>query len=61
MLRTVGHPVAVNPDKALRKEAIDRVTSVVDELFDQDWSDREKLGELQSSEHVPLGRNKHLH
>ena len=43
------------------KEAIDRVTAVVDELFDQDWSDREKLGELQSSEHVPLGRNKHLH
>ena len=37
------------------------VTSVVDELFDQDWSDREKLGELQSSEHVPLGCNKHLH
>ena len=43
------------------KEAIDRVTSVVNELFDQDWADRERLGELQHSEHVPLGRTKHLH
>jgi hypothetical protein len=43
------------------KEATDRVTSVVNELFDQDWSDRERIGELQPSEHLPLGRNKHLH
>jgi hypothetical protein len=43
------------------KEAIDRVASVVNELFDQDWSDREKLGELQPSEHLPIARNKHLH
>ena len=43
------------------KEAIDRVISVVNELFDQDWADRERLGELQRSEHVPLGRAKHLH
>ena len=43
------------------KEAIERVTSVVNELFDQDWADREKLGELQLSEHVPHARHKHLH
>ena len=43
------------------KEAIERVASVVNELFDQDWADREKLGELQTSEHVPLARHKHLH
>jgi hypothetical protein len=43
------------------KEATDRVISVVNELFDQDWSDRERIGELQPSEHLPLGRNKHLH
>lgn len=43
------------------KEAIDRVVSLVNELFDQDWSDRARLGELQSSEHVPTTRHKHLH
>ena len=43
------------------REAIERVVSVVNELFDQDWSDREKLGELQPSEHLPLARHKHLH
>ena len=43
------------------REAIDRVVSVVNELFDQDWADREKLGELQTSEHLPLARHKHLH
>jgi hypothetical protein len=43
------------------KEAIERVTSLVNELFDQDWSDRQRLGELQPSEHVPLARNKRLH
>lgn len=43
------------------KESIERVTSVVNELFDQDWSDREKLGELSLSEHLPSPRHKHLH
>jgi len=43
------------------KEAIDRVTSVVNELFDQDWSERARIGELQPSEHLPPTRNKHLH
>jgi len=43
------------------REGIDRVVSVVNELFDQDWADREKLGELQTSEHLPLARHKHLH
>ena len=43
------------------KEAIERVTSVVNELFDQDWADRERFGELQPSEHIPAARNKHLH
>ena len=43
------------------RDAIERVVSVVNELFDQDWSEREKLGELQPSEHLPISRNKHLH
>jgi len=43
------------------KEAIDRVTGVVNELFDQDHADKEKLGEMQSSEHAVPARNKHLH
>jgi len=43
------------------KEAIARVTSVVNELFDQDWSERERIGELQPSEHLPPARNKRLH
>lgn len=43
------------------KDAIERVASVVNELFDQDWSDRRKLGELQNSEHLPHVRHKHLH
>ena len=42
-------------------QAIERVTSVVNELFDQDWADREQFGELQPSEHIPATRNKHLH
>jgi hypothetical protein len=43
------------------REAIERVASVVNELFDQDWAERQRLGELQPSEHLPLARHKHLH
>ena len=57
MLEDVGYLLG----RHFGKEAIERVTSVVNELFDQDWADRERVGELQPSEHVPAARNKHLH
>lgn len=41
------------------KDAIERVTALVNELFDQDWVERAKTGELQPSEREP--RNRHLH
>jgi hypothetical protein len=43
------------------KEATERVTSVINELFDQDWADRERIGELHPSEHFSPARNKRLH
>jgi hypothetical protein len=43
------------------KDAIDRVSAVVNELFDQDWADRSRVGELAPSEHIAPPRNRHLH
>ena len=43
------------------QEATERVTSLINELFDQDWSDREKMGELHPAGYLPPARNKRLH
>ena len=57
MLEDVGYLLG----RHFGKEAIERVTAVVNELFDQDWADRERIGEVTHSEHIPAARNKHLH
>jgi len=43
------------------KEAVDRVASLVNELFSEEWSDRSQGGESQTTDQVPFPRNKHLH
>ena len=46
MLESVGHPYAVNPDRALRKEATAREWPIL--VFDKPVALRSRVGELAS-------------